>query len=390
MEKRFLEWIVKKKHILFFTAITGITLLMRWSMKDLMSGDMMHALLPWYEKIKNLGGLKALSQQIGDYNIFYQTLIAILTYIPVEPHIGYKIISVVFDYLLAIAGAFFVTRARNGKIFGFLFNLVYCVVLCVPTVMINSAAWGQCDAIYVSMVLIALCFLWGGVNYKAAFIFLGLGFVFKLQTIFILPFIVLLYLYRKNFSAQLFLIPAFILWLSGIPAYLMGRSLFTTFQIYFLQTGKYHKMYLNYPSFWVLFGDVYDILKDPAIFLTAALCGLGIYVVLSGYKKISTEIQYLNTGTWFVWTVVLFLPAMHERYSYMLDVLLTLLCFLKPEYLIFCVGENFISTITYKNFLFGGNIINLEILAAFNILLYIGYSYFILRNETQLKKTLRF
>ena len=386
MEKKFLEAIFNKKHVIFFIAITVITLLLRWGMRDFISGDMQHFYLPWYEKIKNLGGFKALSQQIGDYNIFFQTLIAILTYIPIEPHIGYKIFFVVFDYILAIAGALFVARAKNEKIFGFWFNLVYCVILCVPTVMINSAAWGQCDATYASMVLTALCFSLGGVNYKASFIFLGLGFVFKLQTVFILPFFVLLYLHRKNFSAQLFLIPAFILWLSGIPAYLMGRSLLTTFQIYFSQAGEYHGMYFNYPSFWVLFGDIYDILKNPAIFLTAVLCGLGIYVILSGYKKISTELQYLNTATWFVWTVVLFLPAMHERYSFMLDVLLTLLCFLKGGYLIFCVGEVLLSTITYKNFLFGGNIIGMEILAVFNILLYFGYSYFILHKEQKIIK----
>ncbi len=47
------------------------------------------------------------------------------------------------------------------------------------------------------------------------------------------------------------------------------------------------------------------------------------------------------------------LPAMHERYSYPLDILLLILGTLNKKYLIYAVVSVMLSTITYGHYLFG-------------------------------------
>ena len=64
-----------------------------------------------------------------------------------------KLLSTFFDVLLAfgamrLTGLF--TRSRVKLLF------VYFAVLFWPTVVLNSAVWGQCDSIYVSLGLLAI------------------------------------------------------------------------------------------------------------------------------------------------------------------------------------------------------------------------------------------
>ena len=104
---------------------------------------------------------------------------------------------------------------------------------------------------------------------------LGMGFACKLQTIFILPFLVGLYFYKKNFSLSGFLVSLAVFWGSGIVAFLCGRSVTAPFTIYLDQTGLYQKMYLNVSSFWTILNGVdYAELGTFAVILAVALCGM--------------------------------------------------------------------------------------------------------------------
>ena len=79
--------------LVLFTLLAGYA---RYTMLSFQSDDMKVWLLPWYEEIKANGGLKALSQQVGDYNIPYQTIIALFTYTSIDPVIAYKSLSILF------------------------------------------------------------------------------------------------------------------------------------------------------------------------------------------------------------------------------------------------------------------------------------------------------
>lgn len=354
-ERKISEWIAKHVSLLFFAAITLLAFYIRYIGRTVTSPDMKDFLLPWYYGMKEAGGLSALSVQMGDYNVLYQTLIAIMTYLPLNPQTMYKGLACIFDYLLAFAAASFICESLKKERFGTVFNLVYTTVLFLPTVVINSAYWGQCDSMYTFLMLMALWLLYKR-KYKTSFFMLGLAFALKLQTIFVLPFIIAYYLVKKSFSILNFAITVLTFWLSGLPAYIAGRDLLTPFRIYHMQTGTYSKMWLNARSFWILFGDDYNAYRGMAIVLALVLCGLGCYVMLLGKKKADTPVRYISLAAWFVWVCIYFLPAMHERYAYGLDILLIVTAFLDKKYIKFAVLSAVLSFISYGPFLtqYGG------------------------------------
>lgn len=61
-----------------------------------------------------------------------------------------------------------------------------------------------------------------------------------------------------------------------------------------------------------------------AIILTIVILDIGLYVILLHKKSLRTPVTLINTAIWSVWSILLFLPAMHERYTYLLDILLVI------------------------------------------------------------------
>lgn len=133
-------------------------LLIRLPLYGVISGDMRDCLLPWFSQISENGALRGLKQQVGDYNVFYQGLIALLTYLPFDPMALIKSLSVAFDYLLALCVGKFAydmtdeaSGARRSN-----FAFAYALTLLLPTVFLNSAAWGQCDSIYAAFCVLCI------------------------------------------------------------------------------------------------------------------------------------------------------------------------------------------------------------------------------------------
>lgn len=379
LEKKVWEFAVKYKNYLFLGIITLLALAIRYTGRDVYSDDMFFFLAPWYDEIWEAGGLRALKTQVGNYNVAYQTLIALMTYTNMNCVYVYKIVSVVFDFLLALAAAFLVCEVADKKKFDTVFCLAYAVMLFLPTNVLNSAFWGQCDSIYTFFLILTILYLYKE-KYVRAFIFLGLAFVFKFQTIFILPFILSYYLYKKKFSIVLLGISVAIFWLSGIPAYISGREWNTPFVIYAEQADEYHNMYMNIPNFWMLVGEDYEILNRGAIILTLVLCGAGLFVILSGFKKMDSAEQFLNTAIWFFWVCILFLPAMYERYTYPLDILLIVISFLNRKYVKYALVSSILSLITYGIYLFGNGSLE-KIYALIFLAAWLHFTYSILKQD---------
>ncbi|WP_167957524.1 hypothetical protein [Anaerosporobacter faecicola] len=377
IEKTILGVVEEKRHILYFYIISVLALVIRIVGFDFMSNDMSVFLIPWYNNIKESGGLSSLDTRIGNYNLLYQTLISFMTYLKINCVYLYKMLSILFDYVLALSIGSFIATYKEKKSFRFEFNVAYTVVLFLPTVVLNSSYWGQCDSIYTAFLILTLLYLYKE-KFTLAFLFFGLGLAFKLQTIFLLPFLLCYYIYKKKFSILLFGLSLFSFWFSGIIAYMNGRNILDAFRIYQEQADTYHNMWLNVSSFWVLVGDNYDTLHTGSIIITIILCGLGLYTILENKKKLATMEEYLNTACWFLWTCLPFLPAMHERYTYALDLVLLILCFINKHYIKYAALSILLSLITYGSYLFsnGG-------LDKWHVLLYVfawgHYTYSIIR-----------
>ncbi len=74
----------------------------------------------------------------------------------------------------------------------------YTLVLALPTVILNSSAWGQADSIYTAWLMVALWHLLNHQNNRAL-VFFGVALAFKLQAILLLPFFFYVYWARHDY-----------------------------------------------------------------------------------------------------------------------------------------------------------------------------------------------
>ncbi|MCQ2515496.1 MAG: hypothetical protein MJ094_01370 [Saccharofermentans sp.] len=351
IEGKIVDFLLKKKEILFFVAITVLGAITRFNGRAYVSSDMETYLLPWFYAFKNGGGVIALGEQVGDYGLLYQTVIALMSYSSYNPVYLIKIFSIVFDFALAIAVPYFFCVFTKKKTFGLEFNIIYALLMLLPTYALNSAYWGQCDSVFSFFLFLTLFFLYKG-EYKKSFLFYGIAFAFKLQSIFILPFIIAYYFYTKKFSILNSLITVVTFWVSGIVAFFNGRELLAPFTIYAFQTDEHKNMYMTFSSPWMLLGQQYELLKVFALMLAFAVLGIGLLLIISKRKSIDGFEEYLQVAAWFVWTCLMFLPAMHDRYAYYLEIILILLSVLNRRYIKYAAVSIVISTFAYGHSLF--------------------------------------
>lgn len=363
--------------MLFLAMMAGsvIGLYIRFSLRDFMSVDSYVYLLPWYEEIKANGGLQALKEQVGNYNVLYQFLIAIMTYLPIKSLYAYKLLSMMFDYLLAGAVAWLVYDVTEGENKDCKAALAYMCVILSPVVFLNSSAWAQCDSIYTFFVVIALVAFFKE-YYVRAFILYGFAVAFKLQAVFLLPFFLFVYFAKKKFSILNFGIIPVVMCVSGLPGILMGRSVLDIFRIYLGQMNEWEKMSMNYPSFWLLLNDgavvdSYATLKNVAIAITVTVLAAWMISWLVNYVKLDVE-NMMYMAFILCYTCVLFLPSMHERYGFIYEILAIVIAFLNKRTCILLLPLCSISMATYGSFLFSGTI-DMRTLTILNVVVYVVY-----------------
>ena len=385
-EKKIALVIEKNLKYIFFGLCIGLSLFIRLSTFNFISSDMEGYLLGWFGQIEQLGGFKALNTQVGNYSVLYQTLIAIMTYIPLNPVYQYKILSIVFDYALASGVALTVYELTKRKSAGY---ISFAVTVFSPLVFINSAVWGQCDSIYCALAVWSLYFFIKE-KYPLSFILFGLSFSFKLQVVFLLPFYLFAYIRKKSFSIFNFLIIPATMEAVCIPAMIMGRSFKAAFSTYYYQTGSCDKMYFSYPSFWSIFsvhgetGTIHKYIesfKIPAVVLTFTI--LACMMVFLGMKKITLNSRFIiYTAFAFVYTCVLFLPGMHERYGFLYEILAIVTVFLIPKTLPLLISLLCLSLITYGSNLLYNIDVN-SVMGTANFAIYLAYLFLFFREITK-------
>jgi len=368
----------KKKSVFLFIIITLMALAVRYIGRDIISADMIIAFLPWFKTMKECGGLASLSSNVGDYSLLYQTMVALLTYIDADPVYLYKTVSVIFDFLIAVSIAFFLCNCGTETVFKgqnkeMLFWSAYAAVLFLPTVFMNSAFWGQCDSIYTFFLLWSIWFLYKE-NFPLSFFMLGWALAFKLQPILLFPLYVYYYFSKKKFSLLNILITACTFWFSGIIVYISRWNTFESVGVYSNQVVMFKQMWMNVPSFWILIGDDYDKLHLFAIGLTFLILGTGLVLVLTGRQHMDSFEQIIALAVFVEWTCIVFLPAMHERYTYVMDLLLLMLAFINKKNFKFAFIAIGTSCITYCSYLFTKKELNLPIVILY-IFVWFLYTY---------------
>ena len=137
-----------------------------------------------------------------------------------------KLVSFAFDIVTAVVAYYLVGRLTRSSSPGGGRSVAQIVspfcILAGPTVLLNGAVWGQSDIIYTCFLLLSAWSVIAGGGALAA-LFFGVAFAFKLQAIFLLPFIVAMVVQKRIRWWHLLLLP--VGWLAAlVPPMLNGAK----------------------------------------------------------------------------------------------------------------------------------------------------------------------
>lgn len=342
-------------------AIAAAALALRLYFFNEQSNDYNAFLSGWISQMRQLPALEPITTPIGDYNMPYLYFLFSFSRTNLYDLYLIKLLSVVFDFVLATGIVKLVKRFHEGD--GTVLA-AFTAALFIPTVFLNSAYWAQCDGIYAALCVWALYFALSN-RPRASVIFFAFAFSFKIQTIFILPIIIFLLLRHKIALKHLPLFPLTFA-LTLLPALICGRSFYDTFSIYIDQTASYPSLTLNCPTLWALFPEEkFETFGNAALFLAgAAVLAFGVYLYLK--RSALTDKLLFDAAYLFTLLLPFLLPRMHERYFYLAEVLTVVYMLLHRKRLFIPPLVILTSFSCYCAYLFGYRIFSLLELAIIN------------------------
>ena len=358
--------------VLAFFALVLFGVLIRIALFSYVSDDYTLYLERWISVLRN-EGFKSLSVGWYNYTPIYMYVLWIISKLPVYDLYAIKVFSLVFDLFLAIVTASFTTTICSGSEVKRKVNpvAVFGVVWLAPTMIANSGMWGQCDSIYVSMIVLSFLYL-AKENSLKGMIFFSIAFALKLQSVFFAPVLLLLFFLKKIKFWEFFIIPATYI-VSAIPMMIAGRPFIDCLLIYKGQAeGKSGGLSNNFPNiYYLLMNDAYiDLYKTAGIIFTFCVLLVFMYYVLKKCYETGINNEILLQVALAVGSIIVFfLPGMHERYAYMVDVLAIVYAFMMPKKFYVPLLRIFISFIAYQTYFVYGMYFNYEILAAIQIFL---------------------
>ena len=296
-------------------ALCAAAMLARVSFIERSAGDYEYYLADWLQKLSAGSFADGMRQNIGEYNVLYQYILFIITRLPVPPLYAVKAVSFIGDAFLAGAAASL--AEKDGKPSMAAFG----AMLLLPTVVLNGGMFAQCDSLYAACALWGLALALREKPARAAVCF-ALSLAFKLQAVFLLPMVAVLWADRKlRLSDALVFLAA--LAATALPALLGGKSIGALLSIYTAQTGLYTGLTYNAPSFFALMNttglDVYAY-GNFGMALAFGACALLVACGVKQAGKLTRE-GYLRLALLLPLAIVFFLPRMHERYFYLADIL---------------------------------------------------------------------
>ena len=318
--------------LLVFATVFGCYI--RYALRDVVAGDYKMFFEPWVATLREAGGgFKGLSAEFEyvDYTTPYLLILSFIRICPLfNTLILMKMVSIFFDFVAAIAVGFIVYDMTGKKQSGY---MAYTVMLFVPTIVANSAMWAQCDIIFTSFVMLSLLYMLRD-KPRISLIFYGVAFAFKLQTLFIAPLYLLLWV-KKKMKIQHFLWLPIVYFIGIIPSWIAGKNLWELLTVYLFQANgemDIYKLSHKFPNVYQIIGTDSFLREyaDAGIYFTLAVLMILLYYIAQK-NFVFTKDLIIRVGMFFVMVVVFFLPHMHERYGILADVLSVIVAFSNPK-----------------------------------------------------------
>ncbi len=301
----------------------------RWVCVPNKSVDYKYFLDPWYDFIAANGGFSALKHGFADYTppYLYWILIATTLLSGLPKIFAIKLFAMSVDFVCAFF-TYKIVRLKYPE--GRMATFAFLAVILSPTVIYNSALWGQCDVIYTTGLIACVYFL-SIKKQIPALVSFGVGLSFKLQAMFLSPLLLIMVLKKRISWYFLPLIPLVYIVLM-LPAWFAGRPMSELLLVYFNQANKYKELAKGSPNLyqWIP-NDFYNIVVPIGLIITVAAILLLAYLVYKSRLKI-TQDRLIHLATISVLFMPYILPKMHERYFYPADILSLIFAFYFPRY----------------------------------------------------------
>ena len=355
----FLLWrsgcIGSARSLLRCSLLIALALFIRLTYFDRENTDYQWFLKVWVDFYRTHGGFSGLRESIGNYNIPYLYFLALFSYSSIRDLYLIKLLSVFFDIVLAWSGLRIIQKCGGSR-----FRAILCffAILFLPTVLLNSSCWGQCDSIYVSFALLGLALALPEDgregNPVLSMICIAVSFGFKLQAVFIMPVWVLIWVWRKYKWYWFLLFPLTYLVLI-LPAVLFGRPLLDAVMLYIDQADTVGSA-LNYnaPSLTALLRNpaspdaVSNLLIVCAFLATFVILFVGIF-----FRHRMNIKCFLSFAALTVLVIPFLLPHMHDRYFFAADVLTLILAVCTPPLALSAILTEFGSYLCYLAYFTG-------------------------------------
>jgi Gpi18-like mannosyltransferase len=225
-------------------------------------------------------------------------------------------------------------------------------VLFAPTVIANSAFWGQVDSMHTAGILACIYFLLKRQNFWAVLAF-AVALTIKLQSIFLAPLLLALFL-RGQISWKTFLLVPAVLFISVVPAWIAGRPLLDLLSIYLNQASEFELLTMNAASIYTWVPgtkQVFDILYLPGLIMGATAAFLLVAVIYKGPGRITPPLL-LELALLTMLVLPFFLPKMHDRYFFPADIISVAFALYYPQFFYVPLVVIGASSLSYLPYLF--------------------------------------
>ena len=306
-------------------------------------GDYTFFLKPWVEFIRSHGYWQAFRFEFANYSPPYLYFLLGIAKLGGEPLIPIKLVSICFEYVAAwFIGGIAYQKYKEDWV-------RWCslaVVPLLPTVLINSSYWGQCDSVYASFLVGSIYFVLRKRSFLSI-LFLGISFSFKLQAVLLFPFYFVLLLRNRVKWYYFLLVPAVYL-ISLLPAYCAGRPLTELLSVFISQCEYYDSLSLQFPNLYMwISDDHYETVKWIGILLTCLFALLTGGLLAKKYRAQLTNNYLVRLALLSAVIFPFLLPGMHERYMYVGDLLAVAYIIYFPRKFYNALGIPLISLFSY-------------------------------------------
>ena len=392
--------------IFFAVSLIMMGLMARFAVFEMMSGDYEMAFADWMVEIRNChaAGIPYTGVEPGgadhfstfDYNCLYQYLLIFLNLFNNgggNDMFLVKMSDCIFDIVAAVTVfriMYEMTHDTHKSV------MAMGVILVIPTMLLNSAAWAQNDAIYTSFLLLSFLSFIKKRDVRT-WLYFAIAFCWKQQALFFAPVLRIAWLRNKTKIRYALLVPAmyvlviipatiagaFVLekvtvsiealtdtgnvsWISDFAATgdtlvlePVGRTFGSLLGIYGHQVSMFSRLTMNYPNIYtIIYSDINKELRQMIItcgeFVTIMLLGvLAFYLYNRKFKD--SRLFYLTLVVFVSQLVVYCLPCMHERYGYVAEVFAFIYGMFGFKRLCIAIMLQGITLVTYTRFLWGAS-----------------------------------